>query len=231
MNCQDVLKKLESFGSAQFRKTYARHGVCGPMYGVSYKHLGTLTKLLRPNHALALELWASGNHDARVLATMIAEPEKLTGQVIDRWLKDMDNYAIGDAFAGVVAQSPLAHKKAAKWRAAKSEMISNAGWSVTARLVRLDPQWKDAALAALLDEIEARIHAAPNRTRYAMNSTVISIGVRNASMQKLALAAAKRIGKVEVDYGDTSCQTPDAATYIKKTVAHQQELARKQAKR
>jgi 3-methyladenine DNA glycosylase AlkD len=231
MNCQELLQKLKSFGSAQFCKTFARHGVREPMFGVSYKHLGALTKQLKPNHDLALELWASGNHDARILATMIAEPAKLTSATIDRWLKNLSNYVISDAFATIVAQSPLARQKAAKWRAAKSEMVSNAGWSVTARLIRLDPAWSDAELSAMLKEIEAEIHAAPNRTRHAMNSTIISIGVHNARLKKLALAAAKRIGKVEVDHGDTSCQTYDAATYIKKTVAHQRKLAARRAKR
>jgi 3-methyladenine DNA glycosylase AlkD len=231
MQCSEVLKQLESFGSAQFRKTYARHGVSEPMFGVSYKHLGTLTKQLKTNHALALELWASEIHEARVLATMIAEPEKLTSSVIDRWLKELPDFVVSDAFAGLVAQSPLAHKKAAKWRQAESEMVSNTGWGVTSRLIQRDPNLDDRDLAALLSEIEKRIHSAPNRTRYAMNLTVICIGIRNAALRKLALASTKRIGKVEVDHGDTSCRTPDAAAYIKKTVAHQREMAKRRAKR
>ena len=52
-----------------------------------------------------------------------------------------------------------------------------------------------------------------------MNSALISIGVRNSKLERKALAAAKRIGKVEVDHGETSCKTPDATAYIKKTVA------------
>lgn len=223
MNCQEVLKKLKSFGSSQFCKTFARHGVRGPMYGVSYKHLGTLTKQLQPNHKLALELWATGNHDARILATMIAEPTKLTGPIAESWLKDLDNYVIGDAFAGLVSKSPVAHQKASKWRASKREWISSAGWSVTSRLAGLDSNCSDRQLADRLVEIEARIHSAPNRTRHAMNSTLINIGLRNVSLRKLALAAAKRIGKVGVDHGDTSCQTQDAAAYIKKTVAYYQQ--------
>jgi 3-methyladenine DNA glycosylase AlkD len=231
MNCQEVLQKLKSFGSPQFCKTFARHGVREPMFGVSYKHLGTLTRQLKPNHALALDLWASGIHDARVLATMIAEPAKLTSSVIDRWLNELPDFVTSDAFAGLVAQSPLARKKAAKWRQAKSEMISNTGWGVTLRSIQRDPDWDDRELAELLCEIETRIHSAPNRTRYAMNLTVICIGIRNAALRKLALASAKRIGKVEVDHGDTSCRTPDAAAYIKKTVAHQREMAKRRAHR
>ena len=74
----------------------------------------------------------------------------------------------------------------------------------------------DAECGSLLDEIKATIHQAPNRTRYAMNSTLIAIGRRGGTLQDDAIAAARTIGTVLVDHGDTACKTPDAETYIKK---------------
>src|SRR5690349_4244348 len=127
MNCRDVLKHLEASGSAQTRKTYDRHGVRGPMFGVSYKELGVLTKRLKGEHELALELWESGIHDARVLATMIADGNRLGSSQIDRWLKQVDNQALGDALASLVARSKFAVAKAAKWRGSKQEWISFTG--------------------------------------------------------------------------------------------------------
>lgn len=59
-----------------------------------------------------------------------------------------------------------------------------------------------------------------NYTRHAVNDALMAIGIRNRALQRKALAAAKRIGKVEVDHGETGCKTPDAASYILKTVAH-----------
>ena len=67
--------------------------------------------------------------------------------------------------------------------------------------------------------IEANIHTAQNRVRHAMNSAVIAIGLRSPEMRGLALAGAARIGKVTVDHGETGCQTPDAAAYIRKAAA------------
>jgi len=64
-------------GTAQNRKVYARHGVGEDMYGVSYSNLGKLRKSIKRHHALAEQLWATGNHDARVLATMIADPAEM----------------------------------------------------------------------------------------------------------------------------------------------------------
>jgi len=67
-------------------------------------------------------------------------------------------------------------------------------------------------------QIEANIHQLKNCTRETMNMALIAVGIRNSNLEKLATAAAGRIGKVEVDHGDTSCKTPDAAAYIKKTL-------------
>ena len=75
--------------------------------------------------------------------------------------------------------------------------------------------------------IEAEIHHQPNRTRHSMNQALICLGVLNKALAKGAKAVAKRIGKVEVDHGQTSCKTPDAAAYIDKTLAHRAAKAKK----
>jgi len=225
MTCAAVLKELKALGTAQNCKIYGRHGVAPPLFGVSYKNQGILATRHKGNHALACELWDSGNHDARVLAAMVADPRQVTGRLAEQWVKDLGNYVLCDAFAKLVASSPVARAKADKWIASKKEWTGRAGWTVIAHLAGSDHDLDDAYLLALLPQIEKRIHTAPNRTRDAMNMALISIGVRNAKLRKAALAAAKRIGKVEVDHGQTSCKTPDAAAYIAKTVAHRSKAA------
>jgi 3-methyladenine DNA glycosylase AlkD len=220
-----VLKELERLGTAQNRKVYGRHGVRPPVFGVSYKNLDLLTRRLKTNHALAVELWNSGIHDARVLATKLADPAMLDGPTAERWVKEFDNYVLTDAVAGLVARSKLARRKAEKWSKSKQEWIARAGWSVLAHLAMRDAELDDAYFAALVPQIEGRIHGAPNRARDAMNSALIAIGIRNAPLGKLALAAAGRIGKIEVDHGETGCKTPDAAQYIAKTVAYRRQKA------
>ncbi len=230
MDAETLLRELESRGSAQTRKTYGRHGVRGPMFGVSYKDLDILAKRLKTNHLLALELWKTENHDARILATMIADPAALKAGELNRWMKDVEDHVVGDAVGGVIARSRHGKSKADKWREAKGELLSYVGWSITARLAMNDAELEDEYFKPLVEQIEKRIHAAPNRTRYGMNGALIAIGVRSAALRKLALAAARRIGKVEVDHGDTACKTPDAAAYIKKTLAHRkQQAGRKRA--
>jgi 3-methyladenine DNA glycosylase AlkD len=73
--CAAVLRELEGLGTAQNRKVYGWHGVKTPMFGVSFAHLNKIDKRIKTDHELAREPWASGNHDARVLAALIADPQ------------------------------------------------------------------------------------------------------------------------------------------------------------
>ena len=86
--------------------------------------LGKLKKQLKVNHPLAVELWKSGNHDARILALMIADPAQMTGADVEAWSKDITNHVLGCAFAGVAAKTSSAREKMQKWTTAKSESLS-----------------------------------------------------------------------------------------------------------
>ena len=74
----------------------------------------------------------------------------------------------------------------------------------------------DADAEQVLATIEKQIHRSPNWARYAMNGALISIGVFKPTLRKKAIEAAQRIGKVEIDHGETNCKTPDAVPYIEK---------------
>jgi len=221
MKLAQAIAELRKRGTVQNRKVYARHGVKADMYGVSYAELGKLTKTIKQDHELARDLWATGNHDARVLATMIADPAAATVKQVDGWVKELDNYVLSDAVAGYVARTPLVVGRMRKWTAARGEWPGAVGWDLLASVARRPELVDDAALAARLPEIERRIHAAPNRTRYSMNIALIAIGLRSAELHRAAIAAAKRIGKVEVDHGKTGCKTPDAVPYMAKAWVHQ----------
>ena len=129
MNYKDLMKELDSLGSEQYRKTYRRHGVQGEMFGVSFAHLGTLTKKIKTDHDLAIQLWKSGNHDARALATMIADPAK-SASVLDDWIKDINSYPLSDAVATYASQTSVDCKKIEKLMNSKDEWLSSFGWSL-----------------------------------------------------------------------------------------------------
>ena len=228
---EDVMAELEALGTAQNRKVYPRHGVVGPLFGVSFKNLGVLTKRHRGDHALAQALWATGNHDARVLACMIAAPERMGRGELDRWARAIDNYIVSDAFAPLVARSAHAQSRAEKWVDSKREFVAGSGWKVVARLALDDEALPHAWFEALLPRIEGTLHDAPNRTRHAMNGAVIAIGCRSAGLRRRAKATAKRVGAVHVDHGQTSCKTPDARAAIDKTWAYRERKAASKSKK
>ena len=221
MTEQAVLKALESRGSAQNRKIYRRHGVKGEMWGVSYADLDALKKKIKTNHELALGLWQSGNHDARVLATMVADPAQLSRRVVDAWAKELDNYMLTDAFSKVVSRSPVARDCVKRWTVAKDEWKGSAGWTILSLLALDDPDIEARDLEPHLKTIETTIHGEENRVRYSMNNALIAIGARSAALEKKALAVARKIGAVQVDHGETGCKTPNAAAYIPKARARQ----------
>ena len=219
MTLKQTLAALKKAGTAQNRKIYGRHGVTGDMFGVSYGELGKLKKKIKVDHDIAMGLWESGNHDARVLACMVADPDAMTAKQLDAWARDLDNYVVTDAFSTMAVRSPHARRKADLWKNRKGEWVSCAGWNLVASLA-LGDDLDDAWCAEQIALIARDIHVRPNRTRHSMNNALIALGVRNGKLEKKARAAAKKIGRVEVDHGETNCQTPDADSYMTKTIAH-----------
>jgi 3-methyladenine DNA glycosylase AlkD len=231
MTYDQVMKELKKMGTAQNRKVYGRHGVKDAMFGVSYANLNALKKKIKTDHDLAVKLWESGNHDARVLATMIADPARLKSATLDQWVRDLDNYVLTDALSSLAGKTSHIHQKMQKWTKSKQEWVARTGWALLARLSTVDDDLPDAFFDEYLGVIESNIHTSKNRVRDAMNSAVINIGLRNANLEKRAIAAAKRIGKVDVDHGQTGCKTPDAIEYINKTKEHRRRKAAKKKPR
>lgn len=219
MDTRTAIANLKRCGTAQNRKVYARHGIGEKMFGVSFANLKALAKQIGKDHELARKLWADGNHDARVLATMIADPNGVSAADIKSWLKDLDNYVITDAVGGLVSKTKYAQARMEQWTKSNKEWTARAGWHILAHLAMSEEKRSDAYFTAWLRDIEKNIHKRPNLARYAMNNALIAIGLRNPALRAKAIAAAKRIGKVEVDHGNTDCKTPDAVEYIHRAMS------------
>ncbi len=215
MRFEDVMKQLEHFGSARNRAVYARHGARGPMFGVSFATLDILRKDIGTDHGLAEKLWESGNIDARMLATMVADAARVDGKQLEKWVHDIDYYVLADAFVkNLVSKTRFVRAKLRRWTKSDNEWIGRAGWQLCARLAVDDRTLPDAFFEPFLRTIQSRIDASKNRAREAMNNALIAIGLRSSMLEIEALGVAQAIGPVEIDHGQTSCQTPDAAQYI-----------------
>lgn len=228
MTLQEAMADLKKNGNEQCRKTWARHGVPPPVLGVRYADLYKLQKRIGRDTGLARALWITGNHDARILATLVVEPRDLARDELDSWIAVAEYRLLNDAVARVAAQSDHAVKAADAWRRDANEWISAAGWTSVGALAASD-KVADDWLAARFDEIRRGIHAAPNYTRHCMYMALIAAGGSRPTLTDRAIALARSIGKVEVDHGDTACKTPDAEPYIRKMVARGKARGRKPA--
>ena len=210
-----VMDELKQMGTSQNVKVYQRHGAGDSVYGVSFANLGRLRKKIGRNHELALALWESGNMDARTLATMVVDVQRLTPLDIDKWMGDIHYYVLVDLFADALSRSPFALEKMKEWMKSKEESRKQCGYSLLASMLKNHVRIGENEAKQILETIEREIHSSPNRARHAMNMALIAIGVYQPDMTELAIDHARKIGKVEVDHGETRCRTPDAEDYIR----------------
>ena len=226
-----VMEQLEAAGTAQNRKVYARHGAAEPMFGVSYAALGKIAKPIKTDHALAQQLWDSGNHDARVLALRVADPASVDEPLARRWLGDVDNYILAEGLGGLCAQTSHARAMSDSWRDRPDEWPASVGWFIVTCTAEDPGLWSVEELRGLLEQIETEIDQRPNRVRHEMNGAMIVMALRDARLRRSVLTAARRIGPVDVDHGQTGCKTPEVAPYVERTLAHRAAKSKRQAER
>lgn len=90
MNLNTTMQALEALGTEQNRKVYPRHGVGPNLFGVSYADLGKLANQIKKDTELARQPWKSGNLDARILATMIADPNEIDRETLQSWARKLE---------------------------------------------------------------------------------------------------------------------------------------------
>jgi len=217
MNADDVLARFSKLGKPQTATIYKRYGTGDNVFGVLTSEIAKLQKKIKVDHGLAMQLWKTGNAEARALALQVADPVKLTRTDADRLLKDGPVRFVGYYLSGLVSRSPIAEQTMRAWMKSSDEYSREMGYAVLAMRLKDDADSvSDADAERVLKTIEKEIHRSQNWARYAMNTALISIGTYKTALRKKAIEAARRIGKVEVDHGDTYCKTPDAASYIQK---------------
>ncbi len=214
-----VMTELEKLGTAQTRKVFSRHGAPDDMFGVKVGDLKKVAKSIKGQQELACELYKTGNADAQYLAGMVADGSQMTKQELQKWASTASWQMVAEySVPGVATESSHARSLAQKWIQSKRESIASTGWCTYAGIVAMLPD-EDLDLAEikeLLQRVVESIEAAAPRVRYTMNGFVISVGCYVKPLLKEAKAAAKKLGVVDVDMGETACKVPLATEYIKK---------------
>jgi 3-methyladenine DNA glycosylase AlkD len=217
MTTPEILSVLKKAGKPQTAAIYKHYGTGDNVFGTLTSEIGKLQKKIKIDHALALELWKTGNAEARMLAVQVADPQKVTKALAEKFLADGPVRFLGLYLAALIARSPIADKTMREWMKSPDEVTRETGYNILSARLRNDvDSISDADAGKVIATIEKQIHKSPNWARYAMNNAIIALGVWRPKVRKDAVAAATRIGKVDVNHGDTNCKTPEAVSYIEK---------------
>lgn len=219
MTLDEVMAALAAKGNETTKRTLMKHGAKEPFFGVRIGDMKPIQKKVRGDQALALQLFATGNGDAQYLAGMIADGGKMTAAQLRTWAKTASWQMIsGTTLPWVAQEHPEGFDLALEWIDSPRPGTAVSGWNTLGALAATKP---DAELplkqyGALLDRVAKEMPKAHDDVRYAMNSFIINCGTYLAPLGDKAIATARKVGKVEIDMGDTACKVPDAESYILK---------------
>jgi len=197
---QSVLATLKRLANPRIREEMeTRYGIITKdAFGIRMNEMQRVAKQLGRNHALALSLWETGNYEARTVAAFVAEPERVTLALMDRWCRDFDNWGICDTVCfKLFDQVPHAFSRVAAWANRKDEFQKRAAFALLACLALHDEHADDKAFTKLLPLIEAAATDERNFVKKGVSWALRAIGVRSAGLKSTATALARRLAASE----------------------------------
>jgi 3-methyladenine DNA glycosylase AlkD len=199
MRVQEALAALSSVSDPSAVSGMARFGIkVDKAFGVSVPALRKLARGLGKDHQLAQELWDSGLHEARELATMIADPKQVTEDLMERWVKDIDSWDVCDHCCGNLwDKTPFAYRKAREWSRRPEEFVKRASFSLIAALAVHDKAASDDAFTKFLPVIKRESIDERNFVKKAVNWALRQIGKRNRNLNRQAIEIAREIQKLD----------------------------------
>lgn len=199
MQYAEIISKLRSLANPKNVAGMARFGINPHQtLGVSIPHLRALAKKTGKSHSLALQLWVSGIHEARILAAMVDEPGKVSERQMDKWARDFDSWDVCDgACMNLFDRLPCAPKKALQWSRRKEEFVKRAGFALMACMAVHRKEAKDKEFIKFLPVIKRESTDGRNYVRKAVNWALRQIGKRNLYLNRQAVRTAKEIQKID----------------------------------
>jgi len=196
---RDVIKQLKAQANVDNVAGMARFGISTEStLGVSIPFLRQLAKQIGTDHQLALKLWDGGIHEARILASMIADRAEVNKSMMDRWAGDFDSWDVCDQIcSNLFRHTPYAWDKAVQWSGRKPAFVKRAGFVLMAGLAVADKQVDDKRFVPFLELIESAASDERHFVKKAVSWALRQLGKRSLYLHKKAVAAAKRIQKQE----------------------------------
>ena len=192
---EEILKRLRDGAQPDAKANLERFGITARQsYGWSVPALRDLAKEVGQDHTLAQQLWATGVLDARILASLVDEADRVTPRQMERWARDFDSWAVCDACClNLFDRTPYAHAKIRAWSGRKEEFVKRAAFALLAAVAVHDGDVSDEALTGFFPLIEREAGDARNFVKKAVSWALRQIGKRNPRLRAAAMACAERI--------------------------------------
>jgi 3-methyladenine DNA glycosylase AlkD len=195
MRYEDVIQRLRSFANPDNVAGMARFGINPEgTLGISVAVLRGLAKEMGRDHDLAERLWESGVHEARILASLVDEPARVTAEQMDRWAGDFDSWDVCDGCcSNLFDKTPFAYEKALAWSRREEEFVKRAAFAMMAMLAVHDKKAENERFVGFLPVIKREATDERNYVRKAVNWALRQIGKRNQYLNDLAIETAREV--------------------------------------
>ncbi|SHM42482.1 3-methyladenine DNA glycosylase AlkD [Mucilaginibacter sp. OK098] len=195
MTTEEVIDLLKQKSNAKYLAGMKRFGINDKdALGIPLPELRKIAKGIKTDHALALALWKIKIHEARMLASLIADPKLFTEKQADSWVKDFDSWDVCDQVCGnLLDRTAFAISKAFEYSAAEEEFVKRAGFVLMAEFAVHNKTAPDDVFIAFFPVIEREAWDSRNFVKKAVNWALRQIGKRNNNLRGHAIHAAQRI--------------------------------------
>ena len=194
----EVLRRLRALADPKVREGQKRFAIpTDRSLGISYPKIQKLAREIGRDHRLTAKLWASGIHEARHLAAIVEEPEKVTQAQMERWARQFESWDIVDGTCRYLfLYTSFAWEKAIGWSRRREEFVKRAAFALMAYLAVHDKQAADTRFLRLLPIIRREAADQRNFVKKAVNWALRQIGKRNLRLNRAAIRAAREIQKI-----------------------------------
>jgi len=195
VSVEDALAWLERRGTKRERDGLARYGIVAKKaYGVPIAGIQQLARRIGTDHDLALALWDSGWHEARLLAPFVDDPSRVTSSQMDRWAREFENWGVCDTVCfKLFDRVPLAWRKVTQWSGRRDEFVKRGAFALLASLALHDKETGDAPFRRGLALIEQAATDERNFVKKGVNWALRAVGERNTALNAAAREVAERL--------------------------------------
>ena len=199
VSVEDILKKLRDKAKPANVEGMAKFGIVAEKrMGVSVPDMRKIAKETGKNHNLALELWKTGIPEARIVAALVGDPEKLTEKQMEDWVKDINSWDVCDQVCmNLFEKTPLVWKKIIDWSEREEEFVKRTAFALIACLAWHDKETEDEKFIGLLPVIKREATDERNFVKKAVNWALRNIGKRNTNLNRIAIKTAREIQLID----------------------------------